>query len=610
MSVASQADGGGLSHRLERALARLAADPRMEGSDIAAAIQAAGETAAEALGTGVSVCLPPAAAFHAGPSTDPSLEIPCAAPPLSGWIRLHAAPDRVWTAEETAFLQLAARQIERAGRAAALHAANRRYRAFLANSSESIGRIEFYEAIDLGQPEEAIVDQVYARGYVAECNDAFARQRGFANASETWGQRVSFVRDRHAPGHPREDRAIARARFRISNAPSVTLQHQGLARHFLNNMTGDYESGRLARFWAVGRDVTEQKAAENAERELRQRFATLVHNLDGIVWICEASSERFTFVSEQARRLLGYPVEQWTTEPGFWAAHLHPDDRDWVVESRRNAVARGEGEAMEYRMIDASGRAVWFKDSFTLVRHARSVTSLQGVLFDIGKERALEETLRALAAKSIAVREEERTRIAHEIHDELGQQLTILKFDLASLAATLRKDGPKSDPRVAEVSKISANVDAAVKTVRRIATELRPSALDHFGVAAAIEFQSREFQQRTGIVCRAARLDEVALESNLATTVFRIFQEALTNVARHAAATEVEVRLIAQDRTLTLVVKDNGCGFVAARDGGIRSLGVMGMKERARTAGGRLAIESTPGAGTRVTGWFPLEAPR
>jgi len=212
--------------------------------------------------------------------------------------------------------------------------------------------------------------------------------------------------------------------------------------------------------------------------------------------------------------------------------------------------------------------------------------------------------VRALAAKLQSVREEERMAIARELHDGLGQALTALKFDLAWLAGRLSKtDGALRD----KAQTISAQIDGTIKTVRRLSSELRPGMLDDFGLAASIESHAQEFEERTGIRCDLSEVDpEPPLSHAQSIAVFRIFQETLTNVARHAQATHAAIRLSATDGRLRLQVKDNGRGLTPDALAGTHSLGVLGMRERAELLDGMLDISSAPGAGTTVTVTIPL----
>jgi PAS domain S-box-containing protein len=221
------------------------------------------------------------------------------------------------------------------------------------------------------------------------------------------------------------------------------------------------------------------------------------------------------------------------------------------------------------------------------------------------ERRQLDDDLRALSARIEEVREEERTHIAREIHDELGQALTALKLDVGWV--TRRVNG--NEELRAKLGDMSAATDGIIQAIRRISAELRPGILDAIGLSAALEWQAEEFTRQTGTPCRMrAEAGELQLERHLATAVFRIFQEALTNVTRHAGATHVDVRLWLERGNLRLEVADDGIGVpeISPR---ASSLGLLGMRERARRCGGECAIRRRDPRGTLVTLTVPLRFP-
>jgi PAS domain S-box-containing protein len=220
--------------------------------------------------------------------------------------------------------------------------------------------------------------------------------------------------------------------------------------------------------------------------------------------------------------------------------------------------------------------------------------------------RRSRQELRDLAARLQTVREEERTRIARELHDELGQALTGLKMDLAWVRGRL----PRPQADLAErLHTLMGRVDSTVESVRQIATELRPGVLDLLGLAAAIEWQAQEFGRRTGIETDLAlHSDQSPVDDARATTVFRILQEALTNVARHAGASRVRIGFTQSRDQLRLEVHDNGRGITEAELAGRRSLGLVGIRERAIACGGLLEITGREGHGTVVDVRIPRDA--
>ncbi|MBA4136594.1 MAG: hypothetical protein C0518_04680 [Opitutus sp.] len=214
------------------------------------------------------------------------------------------------------------------------------------------------------------------------------------------------------------------------------------------------------------------------------------------------------------------------------------------------------------------------------------------------------EQLRALTAYLQYVREEERARIAREIHDELGQMLTNLKIELAWLAGRLPQNRRLLREKAAQML---GHLDALMHTVRQIVTELRPGILDELGLVAALEWQANEFQRRTGLRCTfATTVKTERWDNDVTTALFRIFQETLTNVLRHAQATLVSVRLVEDAENLTLEVADNGRGITEIEIANTRSIGLLGMRERAALLGGEISLSGAPGRGTTVVIRLPI----
>jgi signal transduction histidine kinase len=246
---------------------------------------------------------------------------------------------------------------------------------------------------------------------------------------------------------------------------------------------------------------------------------------------------------------------------------------------------------------------------------ARTVTVLQAEVTERHQaERRLEETnaqLRVLAAHLQNLREEERKQVAREIHDELGQELAALKMDLTLLLRKIARDPQVNCVEVsADLIATASLVDRAIQTMRGICLELRPDILDKLGLCEAMRWQAEEYRSRTGIACDLSfSPSEISLVDAQATALFRIFQEALTNVARHAGATAVVARLALDREEVALSVSDNGRGITAAEIASARSLGLLSMRERVAALGGRFSVTGVPGAGTTLSAAIPLNRP-
>ncbi|HOO90961.1 MAG TPA: PAS domain-containing sensor histidine kinase [Syntrophales bacterium] len=228
------------------------------------------------------------------------------------------------------------------------------------------------------------------------------------------------------------------------------------------------------------------------------------------------------------------------------------------------------------------------------------------------KLRTSSELMRNFAGRLQAVREEERKQIAREIHDELGGALTGLKIECSFLARSL----PVIENELVRTSLLNGMnslmqcIDSTIQTVRRIAMELRPGVLDDLGLIAATEWLINDFQKRTAIRCEwISSVEHIDLDPDLSTALFRIIQEALTNIARHSGATEIRIHLRTYENSIIVEVEDNGKGIDHEKDTSSKSLGLLGMRERALTFGGQVTVKGTPRVGTTVTIEVPL-APR
>jgi two-component system, NarL family, sensor histidine kinase UhpB len=321
-----------------------------------------------------------------------------------------------------------------------------------------------------------------------------------------------------------------------------------------------------------------------------------VDDRQDIVIFNPAAEEMFGCAAEN---VLGTPLDQFI--PGaFREAHRRHVERFGATGVTRRRMA-GQSEITGLRAngdefpVEASISQVMVggKRLFTVI--LRDITRRKR------SERELQESqaqLRQLSGALQSVREEEKARIARELHDELGQALTGLKMDLAELMAQLR---PEQAEAVRRGEAMRSLLDSTVASVRRIATELRPLMLDDLGLIPTIEWLVNDFSQRTGIAIELSLPGpDLEVDADRATGIFRVLQESLTNVARHAEASRVQVRLSASEHTIRLVVHDNGKGIDPSVEREVRTLGLLGMRERAAMLGGELTLESSRDAGTTI----------
>ena len=397
-------------------------------------------------------------------------------------------------------------------------------------------------------------------------------------------------------------------------------------------------------------NVTDRKHTEDALRESEQRFRLLIQGIQEYAIFQLDPQGRVVSWNAGAERLKGYRAEEII---GKHFSVFYPREdliRGTPEQNLEEAAQRGQSVREGWR-LRKDGSLFWGNVVITALRDLKgNLLGFAKLTRDVTERREREETLtkakellelrveqraavltrvneelrveiaereraeeqfkasldqlRALAARLQSVREEERTSIAREIHDELGQACTAIKMDLALIG---RKTTKRQTHLRAKVDSASRLVDDMIVTLRRIASELRPRTLDDLGLTAALESQAQEFEARTGIHCRVALPEEpLTLDDERSTAIFRIFQESLTNVARHAHATRVEARLERKADQLIFQVRDNGRGFDPAEAKARKSLGLVGMQERALMLNGELQVEGVPGAGTTMILRIPL----
>jgi PAS domain S-box-containing protein len=359
-----------------------------------------------------------------------------------------------------------------------------------------------------------------------------------------------------------------------------------------------------------GRDVTERKRAEE-ELDNAARFPS-----ENPYPVLRVAHDGTVLYANKASLTL---LRQWQAPVGRSAPGQ-------ITDLVKRTLDTGSGENLE---IEHEGRTFWFavvpvKEAGYVNLYGRDVTERKRAeqelrrheqhLEELVKERTAElershQELRELAAHVQTAREEERTSVAREIHDELGQVLTGLHMGLSWLDTKLAEleNAQSRGPLLGKIDSMSSLVDRTIESVQRIAAELRPGVLDDFGLIAAIESHARKFQEQTGIRCNVVLVPgSAAFDDATSTALFRIVQETLTNVARHANATNVAITFKHDGNELALVVKDNGRGIQGSAISRSASLGLLGMRERAAALGGQFQVTSVTGKGTTVKVVVPV----
>ncbi len=369
------------------------------------------------------------------------------------------------------------------------------------------------------------------------------------------------------------------------------------------------DTGRIYRIVGVIRDITEQKRADAILHTREQEFRAFVEKSPDPIVRYDAQCRRL-YLNPVAHRNTGLPMSDLLDRTPTETSHGNTEGARLLERHIREVIEKGEPTSCAIAWRAADGRKLHF--DLRLVPEFDPAGKLVSVL-SIGRDiQALKEAeqcmqashdlLRELAARRETAREEERKHIAREVHDELGQILTALRIDVSMLRLKFAANNP---PLLAHVQRMFTTVDRTIQVVRDVAAKLRPAVLD-MGVVPAIEWLIAEFTRMTGVACRLhVEGGDAALDEQQATVVFRIVQESLTNVARHAQASQVSIVLRASADSYWISVCDNGRGFTPSAPTG-KSFGLISMRERAIMLGGDIDIASEPGRGTDIRVRIPI----
>jgi PAS domain S-box-containing protein len=344
-------------------------------------------------------------------------------------------------------------------------------------------------------------------------------------------------------------------------------------------------------------------SSREALRRTEERFRVLLEKTHILPWEADVPTARFTSVGAQAVSMLGYPIDEWY-QPGFWPSHLHPEDRERVVREADRLARLCENYELEYRMIAKDNREVWLHSLVTVIREKGRAKTVRGFSIDVTSSRQTEAELRDLSGRLITAQEEERSRIARELHDGLNQRMALLSIELEQL-------GPEIEKPVAlreRVDKLQEQVREISADIHRLSYKLHPSKLDHLGLAAAIQSLCKELTDSGKLRVDLRQTGSCGdLPADVTLCVFRIAQEALRNCSRHSGAHSAHVYLEQTRDLIRLSVTDNGCGFDPNSDRVNKGLGFISMKERLRLVDGDLQIYSQPRRGTRIEVRVPLK---
>lgn len=366
-------------------------------------------------------------------------------------------------------------------------------------------------------------------------------------------------------------------------------------------------------------DVSKRKQAETALQLSEEKFRSLVETTRVVPFEFHPATQHFIYIGPQAEAVFQSPIGLKLTWER-WLSLLHPED--YKAGCRFGNLPLTElpcDYQTEFRIRTTDGRVIWIKQLVHFARQGDECDALvRGFFFDITEAKKLEVEqenarlqLRELTARLQQIREQERVTIAGEIHDEVGQALTLLKIDLSWMMAYIDDPIPKNSmPKLTErIVLMEEKIESAFATVRGILLTLRPPLLEELGLHDAMDFHLTELAKRVGFRYELDVASESELSNGTKIAIFRIFQEVLTNVARHSKASRVKVCLWESEDKLLMTIVDNGCGFLEEKEQKPKSLGILGMKERASALGGEVDVQGLIGKGTKVTLQIPVERP-
>jgi two-component system sensor histidine kinase UhpB len=443
-------------------------------------------------------------------------------------------------------------------------------------------------------------------GRLVLVNAATARIFGYSSAGEMVASVLS-MRDIYVDPATRE-RIVGQVDESGSTLVEVPVRHRDGSTLWLSSVVRALPgpAGDVVGYEAVLQDITKRRTAEMALQASERRLA----EAQQIAHLGSFERDLGTgavVASDEIFRIYGFEPGPGAAPYADFLGRMHPDDREAVAEANRRAGEEGRPLALEARVLrpDGSVRVVAIRGE--VIRGEDGLPRrLVGVVQDITERKQVEEQRRALLERALRVQEEERRNIARELHDEVGQSLTALKLmldarpvpDTAARRRAMRQDA-------------AGIVDDLLRRIRNLSLDLRPPMLDDLGLMVALTWHLDRYRERTGIRVRlAAEGVSGRCPLDVETTAFRVVQEALTNVARHAGASEASVEVRAEPTGVVVSVADDGRGFDSVTVLATAIGGLAGLRERVVLLGGNVRIASSPGAGTRVEARIPARPPQ
>jgi PAS domain S-box-containing protein len=355
-------------------------------------------------------------------------------------------------------------------------------------------------------------------------------------------------------------------------------------------------------------DITAQKLAKKKYRETQERYQILINSVDGIVWEADIETFAFSFVSQQAERLLGYPVERWTNDPDFWTDHIYEEDRKWATDYCKQCTLEQKSHQFEYRMVAADGRIVWMRDVVSIQMKDNKPVMLSGIMVDITEAKQMEQVLAAkmisqqkiITETAILAQEKERNQLGLELHDNINQLLSVVRLYLGMM-----KTNGEADMSI--VDKSYVHLDEAIHEIRKLSHSLVAPSLGKDGLKEAMNELVENVSKANNISILFFADDDYpkqSIDKNKELMLYRIAQEQLTNIIKYAHASDVHIHLKQVDGFIYLSINDNGVGFIVEETG--TGIGLKNINSRVDFYSGKMQLTSAPGEGCTLEVYIPL----
>jgi PAS domain S-box-containing protein len=493
----------------------------------------------------------------------------------------------------------------------ALERSESNYRMFIEQSSEGIFCQELDLPIPVDLPEEEQVQRILHQSYLAECNDALARMYGMSRATFV-GKRLTETVDAENPVNMELTRDYVRGGYRVVDRESREIDPQGNCKIFLNSMIGIVENGMLMRTWGIQRDITDRRKAEEALRESEDKLRLLLDSTAESIYGIDVEG-RCTFCNPACLRSLGYQRvdELLGKNMHLLIHHTRANGTSLPAEECRvlRAFRAGQG-------VHVDDEVLWKADGTSFPaeywaypqRKADQVVGAVIAFIDITQRKLAEAALARVSRKLIAAQEQERRRIARELHDDIGQRLAMLTIEIGELQDSSFNLPAQVRSRITELKKQTSGIATDIQSLSH---GLHSAKLEYLGITTAIRSFCKEFgeQQKVEIDFQTHDLPS-PLDPDISLCLFRVLQEALNNSAKHSGVRQVAVQLWGTSDEIHLTVSDRGVGFDSEHEKQreSRGLGLISMEERLKLVNGTFSVESQPNRGTTIHARVPFTA--